>query len=100
MAGETKKSEKKRQIYKVVEILVKKYPKIFNKKELKPLKLGILEDIGDHPRFCVKGRDKKFIYMTNPIESFNRNMRKYWSFFIDYEIFLIQIEKKIGFIQT
>ena len=55
---------------------------------------------GDHPRFCVKGRDKKFIYMTNPIESFNRNMRKYWSFFIDYEIFLIQIEKKIGFIQT
>ena len=25
---------------------------------------------------------------------------KYWSFFIDYEIFLIQIEKKIGFIQT
>lgn len=27
MAGETKKSEKKRQIYKVVEILVKKYPK-------------------------------------------------------------------------
>ena len=47
MAGETKKSEKKRQIYKVVEILVKKYPKIFNKKEPKPLKIGILEDIAE-----------------------------------------------------
>lgn len=47
MAGETKKSEKKRQIYKVIEILVKKYPKIFNKKDPKPLKLGILEDIAE-----------------------------------------------------
>ncbi len=63
-------SGNKEEIYRIIGILIKKYPKAFNRKEPKALKLGILEDIakeleGEIGRTKIK---KALKYYTNSIQ--------------------------------
>lgn len=41
------KNSKKKDIFRILRLFFIKYPKAFNKKKPKPLKLGILEDIAE-----------------------------------------------------
>lgn len=65
-----KPSDRMQGIFKTLAILKKKYPKAFNRKEPKALKLGILEDIakdleGEIGRTKIK---KALRYYTNSIQ--------------------------------